>query len=192
MLEVEAKFPANNPGQLEFLLVSKFAARFVEKIEQEDLYFQHPCRDLDASDEALRIRSICGDDRIAKYQICYKGPRLDGLTKTRDELECDLESGESTDSLKKLTSILNALGFSPAGSVRKNRRVFELLFEQKQVVVSLDDVLHLTPFVELEILCEPGERQAATDCILQLASQLGLTQSERRSYLEMLQLRGLA
>lgn len=86
--EVEVKYRLVDRDQLERRLAEQGAARGPE-INQEDVYLSHPSRDFAASNEAFRIRRIGSDNRIT-----YKGPRLSGPTKTREEIEISVTSGD--------------------------------------------------------------------------------------------------
>jgi len=70
--------------------------------------------------------------------------------------------------------------------VKKVRRSFEGAAGGFLVTISMDAVEGLPPYAEIEIACESTQRGAATELVLQLAEVFGLTQSERRSYLELL------
>ena len=59
-------------------------------------------------------------------------------------------------------------------------------WQGRQVDASLDDVQGVGTFVEFELVVEQSEVDAARACIQSLAQSLGLTQGERRSYLELL------
>ncbi|PKP56980.1 MAG: class IV adenylate cyclase, partial [Candidatus Altiarchaeales archaeon HGW-Altiarchaeales-1] len=55
MLEVEVKAKINDLEKFEKRL-NEINAKFLKKEIQEDIYFNHPCRDFAKTDEALRIR----------------------------------------------------------------------------------------------------------------------------------------
>lgn len=196
MIEVEAKFRLSNVEAFEGLLISLAGSSHGRLLHQSDEYFHHPCRSFDQTDEALRLRtvaeaSLSGEACPEQLELCYKGPRLDPSTKTRREIEFttlaaanDSPQKQNTDALR---NILLALGFSSAGWVRKKRRAFDILFENQSVCVSVDHVDGLPPFAELEIVCSESQRAEATARILRLAETLGLRDSERRSYLELLE-----
>ena len=74
-------------------------------IDQEDIYLSHPSRDFRVTNEALRIRRIGDENRIT-----YKGPRLSGPTKTREEIEISLDHGQVA--FEQLLRLLENLGFS--------------------------------------------------------------------------------
>lgn len=198
MIEVEAKFQLTDPEQFEQLVVQKLGGHLVGVEHQSDEYFNHPCRDFEQTDEALRIRVTSHSEQPQQpdsVQLCYKGPRLDQATKTRTELEHLAATGDSTDTgdsklrAALLRQILVALGFSSAGCVNKTRRSLAVRFEDRDAVVAIDMVEGLSPFAELEIQCDEAERPQATELILRLAQFLDLHHTERRSYLELLERR---
>ena len=180
MIEVEVKFAVPEGVDLGSLLQSRFGLTSGSCCEESDEYFQHPCRDFDATDESLRIRR---SDQAVTFT--WKGPRLDLLTKTREEREISFESTDASVQEAGLRDILGALGFTSAGRVHKHRELFSVPWHDQIVTLSFDQVTGLRPFVELEIICEESQRAAATSALLSLADSLGLNQSERRSYLEL-------
>jgi adenylate cyclase class 2 len=122
--------------------------------------------------------------------LTWKGPRLDAVTKSRKELELPLAVAPATlaHSADQLNAILLALGFTTAGVVRKTRRSTVVHFEGQAVTCCLDQVQGLPWYAELELLCAEADRQQATELLLRLAQILELHQSERRSYLELVQI----
>jgi adenylate cyclase, class 2 len=83
--------------------------------------------------------------------------------------------------------LLDALGFTPVACVRKQRRKGVLPWQQATVEIALDDVAGLGQFIELELVADSQTLQAARERILSLAEHLGLSDAERRSYLELLE-----
>jgi adenylate cyclase class 2 len=149
------------------------------RTEQIDHYFSHPARDFARTDEALRIRTV-GD----KSFVTYKGPKIDTATKTRRELELPLHPKDEHGT--RFAELLEALGFGPVAIVRKQRRAFQITFEKAQVEGALDEVEGLGAFVELELQAYESHLEHAKRIISQLAGELSLGPTERRSYLEML------
>jgi adenylate cyclase, class 2 len=167
MLEIEIKTRSPDNAKVESMLLARMASKSKE-CDQVDEYFNHPCRDFAVTDEALRLR------REANGKITYKGPKLDRSTKTREEIEMDIEDVE------KMGQILVRLGFRSVAKVSKRRKEYVL----EGVTVSLDSVEGLGDFVELEVQGENAEEGRSR--IERLRDELGLAGSERRSYLEML------
>ena len=176
--EVEQKFPVGGFGHVE----SKLSASGVEVSSPQteiDTYYAHPSRDFAQTDEALRIRQIG-----SATWITYKGPKVDSTTKTRREIELPLSADPEL--VNDWAGLLEALGFAPVMEVRKIRRKAAVPWQNRKVLATLDDVKNVGTFVELELIADQSELQAARDCIASLAEALGLRQSERRSYLELL------
>ena len=176
--EVEQKFRVREPAawlaKLEALKV-----RLAEPEVQVDRYYAHPARDFARTDEALRIRRI----GQANY-VTYKGPKLDATTKTRRELELPLAPGDA--GAAEFADLLEALGFRPVTEVRKQRRNGQISWQGRLVELAVDQVDEVGTFVELEILADAAELQAAKACLASLACELDLSDGERRSYLELL------
>lgn len=177
-LEVELKFRAPDLSQVREQLAS-LGAVFHDPIFQLDRYFAHPSRDFRATDEALRLRQVGSENCIT-----YKGPKLDTHTKTRRELELPILAGDA--GIEQFTSLLSLLGFVAAGEVRKVRTPGELLWQGAVVELSLDEVNGLGGFVELERVVDESQLDAARTTIVSLAKQLGLSESVRRGYLDLL------
>jgi len=176
--EVEQKFRLADPAAFEARL-ARIAASIEPAVLQVDQYFAHPARDFATSDEALRIRSV-GEQNW----VTYKGPKIDATTKTRREIEIAIESGSHTAS--RYAEMLVALGFRPVAAVRKQRRYAACTWQGRTVEVVLDDVEGVGQFCEIELTAEESDLDAARGTLASLAQELGLTKSERRSYLEML------
>jgi adenylate cyclase, class 2 len=176
--EVEQKFWVNDREGFRQKLERR-RITLGEPVVQIDRYFNHPSRDFARTDEALRIRSV-GDQNF----VTYKGPKIDTTTKTRREIELGLDNG--TEAADSFGDLLVALGFRPVAAVKKQRRKAVLSVEDREVEVAYDDVDGLGSFAELE--CSAGESDLVTakSTIKSLAADLGLTQNERRSYLELI------
>jgi len=173
MIEFELKFRRPSDDRVKRILD---ACRHVRDESQRDVYFQHPCRDFRQTDEAFRWRSI-GD----RHWITYKGPKRGGHVKARQEIEVPL----ATPSADRFRSLIEALGFRPVAVVAKRRAVYQLA-ENDRVHVVLDDVEELGPFMEIEIVGEEAESDAAGRELHRLAADWGLEDPEFRSYLELL------
>jgi adenylate cyclase, class 2 len=178
MLEIEAKFPAQEHGEIERQLRA-WGARFDEERADADQYFNAPDRDFARTDEALRVRSI-GPANL----VTYKGPKTDALTKTRTEIEVPLAAGPAI--AEEFGRLLVHLGYRPVAIVRKRRRIAHLQREGFDLEICLDNVDEVGRFVEVEIMAPAEKLDAARKVLLGVAGNLGLQGQERRSYLEML------
>jgi adenylate cyclase class 2 len=176
--EVEQKFPANDLALIARQLAA-LGATISPPREEVDLYFAHPAVDFAKTDEALRLRR-----RGKENFVTYKGPKIDATTKTRREIELPLSPGAATQD--SWTGLLEALGFTRLAVVRKSRRKAIVPWQGRQVEVSLDTVDRLGTFVELELIAEAEGIESAKACLASLAQSLGLAQSERRGYLQIL------
>jgi adenylate cyclase class 2 len=178
MLEVEMKFANADFTRLERQLVESGAKERAPRTDA-DHYFNAPDRDFARTDEALRMRRI----GVANF-VTYKGPKRDAQTKTRTEIEVPFADGDKA--ADDFSRLLQHLGYRPVAVVRKRRRVFDWQASGFHVEACLDEVEGLGRFAELEIQAPEEQLDAARTALLQTAATLGLTQSERRSYLEML------
>jgi adenylate cyclase class 2 len=177
MLEVEMKFPVADGEGLRNRLEA-MGARLQGEQTEVDRYFNAPDRDFAKTDEALRLRQIG-----ARNILTYKGPKVDAQTKTRVEIEAPLGDGQSA--VQQATELFHALGYRTTAVLRKQRTLFELDWKGFEVTASLDDAEGLGLFAEIEVLADEKQLDAARQAVRELADQLGLSGSERRSYLEM-------
>jgi len=178
MLEIEVKFVLPDATALRSALAAR-GAPMVEDRTDADHYFNAPDRDFAVTGEAFRIRRI-GERNL----ITWKGPRLQAIAKSREEIEIPFADGDKT--AEELCTLLSRLGYRSVAIVRKHRQVYALQVNAADVQVCIDDVENVGSFAEVEIMAEPDARDAAESTLLKLASELGLTQMERRSYLSML------
>ena len=146
VLEIEVKAYCDDLIQVEEHL-KKMGAHFVKKVEETDLYFDHPSRDFEKTDEALRIRVSkmkTGTNPIYKSFITYKGQKIDSYSKTREEIETELLDADAA------TQLLVRLGFQIKSDVKKVRKKYNL----GEFSICLDDVEDVGIFVEVETLSE--------------------------------------
>jgi adenylate cyclase, class 2 len=177
--EIEVKFRvADLPA-----LAQKLAERGVSPahvVEHQDAYLSHPARDFAQTGEAFRIRS-----EGALNRITYKGAKLDGPTKTREEIEVEFAEGD--EARQQLGRAFELLGFQPVAVVKKRREEYHVDFQSRTMTVALDQAEGLGSFAEVETLASTeADLKAAQGAVLALAGELGLTEVEPRSYLRML------
>jgi adenylate cyclase class 2 len=178
MLEVEVKYRnADRTAAIAMLL--DWGATLTQDRSDADLYFQAPDRDLKATGEAFRLRRIG-----AKNYFTYKGPKRDTETKTRTEIEVPLADGD--EAAADAEQLLVALGYKPVITVRKKRRVYRFERDGFGIEACFDNLENVGEFVELEILAEESQYEAAKTTLLAAAAELGLTEKETRSYLGLM------
>lgn len=178
--EVEQKHKVDiDDGWGLIIRLAGLGAKLGEPVEQTDQYFAHPARDFAKTDEALRIRTVLGTSFVT-----YKGPKLDKKTKTRRELELPLHPDDADGA--RFAKLLQALGFTPVATVRKDRREFRINYAGHEIHGAYDIVDRVGVFVELELLADESSLEAAKNAIRELAKKLDLGPSITRSYLEML------
>jgi adenylate cyclase class 2 len=134
-LEVEVKVPVDC-SELRALKekLERLGARIEGPIREEDIYLNHPCRDVVATDEAIRVRFSPEGVKVA-----YKGPRRGG-TNVKARFEIEEKAGPG------ILEFLKALGFTEALRVVKERVYASL----PDALVTLDKVEGLGCFVEVE------------------------------------------
>lgn len=168
MLEIEAKAAIENKEEIKQRILEA-GGKYIRVETQSDIYFAHPSRDFMKTDEALRIREAGNE-----YTLTYKGPKLDKLTKTREEIEIKL------DDPAPMAEVLKMLGFMEVAPVVKTRSHYTLGDYQ----VALDEVEGLGHFIEIEKHADSYKPEE----LVELLKSLGVEESkmERRSYLELL------
>jgi len=184
-IEVEVKIPIENRTSVEEAL-HRIGAQRLNSETQVDVYFDHPVRVFQETDEALRLRSrhpdVEGDEPdntiFPPYELTYKGPKLESRSKSRVELSVHISNIDSA------RSILESLGFKHVATISK-RRVF---YTVDSITVSVDDVEDVGLFLELErVVTSRRDMNPALDMIFDLIERLGLdsNNSIRTSYLEL-------
>ncbi|MBN1235967.1 MAG: class IV adenylate cyclase [Methanotrichaceae archaeon] len=165
-VEVKARAPEDMAGKIAALGATLQAVE-----NHHDLYFNSPLRDFKKSDEALRIRI-----KEEGARLTYKGPKLDQTTKSR------LEMTVKIDDPAQMEKILSAIGFVLSAQVRKRRSKYSY----EGVILALDEVEGLGRFVEVEVE-GVGDYEEQRQKVLTILSRLGLHESIRSSYLELLE-----
>lgn len=176
--EVEQKFRAGGHAEVAAALAA-LGAEAGATVRQEDAYLAHPARDFARSGEALRIRTSG-----ASNAVTYKGPKRPGATKTREEIEVPFADGPER--LAQTRRLFEALGFRPVFVVRKARTPYRLSYRGRPLEVVLDEVEGLGTFVEVETIADgEADLPPAQSAVTGLATALGLSDLEPRSYLRM-------
>jgi adenylate cyclase class 2 len=178
MLEIEQKFAHADFAAIERRL-AEWGARVGEEHTEADHYFNAPDRDFARTDEAFRLRRV----GPANF-LTYKGPKRPGAVKVRTELEIPLRDGD--EAAEQMTRLLTHLGYRPVAMVRKHRRMRHLERGGFALTFCLDEVEQLGRFAEVEILAPEEQVEQARSVLADTAAALGLTELERRSYLNLL------
>ena len=179
--EVEQKFRLGEQAASIVARLIEFGATEIGEVRQADHYFNHPVRDFATTDEALRIRSV-GD----RNWLTWKGPKIGQKTKTRREIEPALGDGSKT--ADEIAEVLTILGFRSVAVVRKVRKQFEIEWDGRCFELAFDRVDEVGEFLEVELLAEKSDLDAAQQALKSLCDAIGLEDSavERKSYLRML------
>jgi adenylate cyclase class 2 len=175
MYEVELKVQASHDAVRERL--DALGAERAGTVTQADTYYDAPHRDFAETDEALRIRREERGDE-ATTRVTYKGPLVEAASKTRKEVETGVADADRFD------DILDALGFSPAAVVEKERERYAL----DGYTVTLDTVADLGEFVEIERDAPETEVETVREGAVARLRDLGLDPDDqiRTSYLGLL------
>jgi adenylate cyclase class 2 len=171
MLEVElkVKVPSLEPVRKQLL---ENGAVCSGRIHEHDIYYNAPHRDFGVTDEAVRVR-YTNDHAV----VTYKGAKIKkfGL-KAREELNTAVESGEVFETM------LTRLGFTKTTEVNKWRENYRF----SDSAISLDEVDELGTFVEIEVMAEDENSNAAV-VIEKIAKEIGVSgEPILASYLELL------
>jgi adenylate cyclase class 2 len=176
--EIEIKFRVDDLSALARKLVARGLSP-EPAVEHADAYLAHPARDFAQTGEAFRIRSEGTLNRIT-----YKGPKLKGPTKTREEIEVEFAAG--AEAREQLGRAFELLGFRPVAVVKKRREEYHVDFQGRTMTVSLDQAEGVGHFAEVETLASTeSDLKEAQAAVLALAAELGLSEVEPRSYLRM-------
>ena len=177
MLEVEAKVALEGPEAARKLrsALHRLGSAPSLAVDEVDVFFGHPGRDLAAGDEALRLRSLAPVQAgvPGAFELTYKGPRQAGAYKAREERTVRLADDP--------TPLLQALGFAVSVRLAKRRERHRLA----SLEVTVDHVEGLGWFAEVEAMgADAREAEAAVQAGLR---ELGLDGLPRvmGSYVEL-------
>jgi adenylate cyclase class 2 len=169
-VEIEAKMKVPDFAPVRTRLKSA-GAKPQGTVLETNTFFDTEDRSLLAKDQGLRLRhqknSESGEE---KSIITFKGPRLHGALKSREERE--LTVGSPKDAM----ALLESLRFSRVLTFQKKRETWLL----SDCHVELDEVPHIGTFVEIE---GPGEK-----AVLEVRDRLHLTDRPliKASYIALL------
>lgn len=167
--EIEAKLKVDGHSRIIEKLDS-LKAVFVQELLQSDYYFESDTDQMKNNDRCLRIRYQQGPQG-GLVELTYKGPREPGKWKTRTEIQLEIRDA------KKMSRLLNALGYHRSLAIEKKRMVYEL----DECEIMLDDLPIIGKYIEIE---GPSEEK-----INRIQNQLGLENLEHihQSYANLLE-----
>ncbi|MFX1313718.1 MAG: class IV adenylate cyclase, partial [Promethearchaeota archaeon] len=188
MIEVEIKVKISNP-ELMKKQFEEYNGIYRFSLFHEDTYFNMPNRlkDFKNTDEALRLRKSIEFNKHIKeknqkdtYFLTYKGKKIDNTTKTRKEIEVKIENSD------KMRGILENLGFKEIYTIKKERELYEFVFNNLHIDALIDYIPILNQhFIEVEILSETKNNLAFIKTnLFEFLGQFGISQKEsiRESY----------
>ena len=143
-LEVEVKLRVSCDSVDSIIRSLSSIASVRGPVQERDVYYSHPCRDLSTTDEAVRVRYVDGRPCC----LTYKGPRQQSAYKARVEVSVDVNGDPE--------ALLTSLGFRRFVEVVKERFYADLGY----VEVTVDRVRGLGCFVEVE--SKGGDEEAVT------------------------------
>ena len=169
-VEIEAKMSVPSLDAVRLKLES-LAAHPIGEFFELNSFFDTEDRSLLAADQGLRLR-VNRDAHVGteQYVLTFKGPRLHGQLKSREERE--LSVGNAKDAER----FLGALGYQRVLAFEKRRHKWKY----NGCTIELDELPHIGLFVEIE-----GPDEAT---IFQVRDALGLGKTPiiKTSYIAML------
>lgn len=169
-LEIEAKMKVDDHAPVRERLHECGAEHLGEFLET-NTFFDTEDRSLLAADEGLRLRrKLDLATNRESFILTFKGPRMQGPLKSREEIELTVGSGRDA------MDLLQSLGFARVLTFEKRRQSWTL----DECQIELDEVPHLGLYVEIE-----GPRD---DAVLKVRDKLGLSSRPiiKASYIAML------
>jgi adenylate cyclase class 2 len=137
-IEIEAKIKVDSLEQVAAKL-TELGAEFRQEQLQIDNYFDDVNKTLTKSDRCLRLRrQLVG--KSERFFLTYKGAKEKNEFKKRQEVEIEVEDGDSAEKLLLL------LGYNKALVFEKRRRIWQF----GGCEVALDELPLLGSFVEIE------------------------------------------
>lgn len=169
-IEIEAKMKVADLDAVRRKL-QEVGAEQLGEIFEINTFFDKKDRSLLAADQGLRLR-VNRDVQtgIETYVYTFKGPRLHGKLKSRDEIELEVNNPKDGE------RFLIALGFEKIMSFEKRRHKWKF----EGCSIELDELPHLGVYVEIE---GPDETT-----VLRVRQSLGLSGAPiiKSSYIAML------
>lgn len=151
--EVELKYPVPNISWFEKQLLEKQPQEIGPPVLETDDYYDREDGSFRINDEWLRVRRYTQKDLPEpKPVITYKGPRLEGDTKTRIEMQSLLDDADRwLEIVFNLHLIVQVRKYRRSASFKVKRPSPVAGSTEVTVKIELDDVWSLGSYVEFEI-----------------------------------------
>src|SRR3989344_3885886 len=94
----------------------------------------------------------------------------------------EVEVKAKIDDGSQLKDIFNWMNFKLVGEIEKTRRTYEL----NDMVICFDNVTNLGEFIEVEIMSDEADFESSKIKIMSLLKELGISETIRKDYLELL------
>lgn len=186
--EFEMKVLVDNSPESVYTRLKEQNCTHIKDLREVDYYMDTPERSLASEDQAFRARiskDMTNPEIPERLEITFKGPKIDKISKTREELGFNVKGNDVSGVLK----VFQRLGFSEVFEIRKNRSLWR---HPRDSLISVDNVDELAPdcYVEAEIISENlTDREQLIEELTGILTELldcnGELRSERRSYLEL-------
>lgn len=176
-LEIEAKMKVNDLDAVRGRLNAVGAVR-VGRFLEDNTFFDTDDRSLLAADKGLRLRINRDlENQTEQFILTFKGPRLHGSLKTRQEQELIVTQADSA------AEFLSQLGYAPVLRFEKRRERWNV----DNCHVELDELPFLGCYVEIEgpseqAVLEVRSRLQLVDHPLVRASYIGLLMSHLQEH----------
>ena len=178
MLEVEVKFSVAEFAPLEAKL-REWRATFDPARRDEDRYFNAAGSRLrDHGRSSARSLGRCEERRDVQGPEDGRGDEIAARNRIRTR--------RRRRSSRRNGAHFDALGYRATGVVRKSRRIARLRRDGFELQASLDEVDGVGRYAEVETMAEEARFAEAKAAVLSAAAELGMTQPERRSYLQLM------
>ena len=142
MIEVEAKYRIKKPEYIKKIeeVITDEKYEYIDTVEEMDIYYNHPCRDFEKTDEVLRIR-IRSSASSEIYILTYKGPR-----KYSNEVKSRIEYEVKIHDYRIMDKMLRRLGFEKIAVIRKRRRIYR----GRRAEITIDVLENIGTYLEIE------------------------------------------
>ncbi|MBA3273159.1 MAG: class IV adenylate cyclase [Chthoniobacterales bacterium] len=145
-IEIEAKIKVSDHDATRARLRA-IGGEHLSDVLETNTFFDTPDQKLRNADNGLRLRKINNlhgprgqNSGQTTHEVTFKGPKLPGTFKQREELQSTIEDGDA------VAAILERLGYSVALSFEKKRQSWQV----QNCRVELDEVPRLGKYVEIE------------------------------------------